>query len=188
MPIIETGEIKDSIRRTCELLENGVPVILDKETAETTNCYAYSLGITYHGLKGRHFNPGFTEGLSYYGKEAEELMEKIQIDLKNLDISFRKLDLEEDKDLGENEFLIKVFYTPPNEKLPNGDFHFVRQDRKTGKWCHKLGWNRQPDLVQSDQGYEGPIPGSEPTTFTRHETDGFTYVYDPVGYFAITEV
>lgn len=187
MRILETGTIKNSIRRSEDLLQGSNPIALDAETVEATNCYAYSLGIMYHGTRGKHFIPGFTEELPYFGKNTEELMEKIEIDLENLGISFRKIELEEEKQLQENEYLVKVFYTPPNKKLPAGDFHFVRQDRDTGIWFHKMGWYRQPDIIQSDPEYEKVIPGIEPSTFTVNYDDGFSYVYDPVAYLAIEE-
>ncbi len=187
MRILEIEAIKDTICRSEDLLQGNNPIVLDAETVKTTNCYAYSLGIMYNGMKGRYFIPGFTECLPYYGESTEELMGKIVIDLQNLGISFRKLELEEEKNLQENEYLVKVFYTPPNKELPTGDFHFIRQDRDTGIWFHKMGWYRQPDIVQSDPGYEGPIPGSEPSNITSNGKDGFSYVYDSVAYLAIKE-
>lgn len=188
MPSIEIGRIKDSIVRSDNLLRNDIPITLEEEMAQTTNCYAYSLGIMYHGIRGLHFTPGFTDGLRYYGKDTKELMKKVRIDLQNLGIAFRQFGLKRKKIvLRDNEYLIKVFYTPPNSELPEGDFHFVRQDKKTGKWFHKMGWYRQPEFVKSDPGCKGPIPGIEPTTFTMHYDDGFTYTYKSVGYFAITE-
>lgn len=187
MRILETETIKNTIRTSKYLLEGGNPIALDAETVGTTNCYAYSLGIMYHGIRGKDFIPGFTENLPYFGENAEELMKKIEIDLENLRISFRKIGLEEEIQLQENEYLVKVFYTPPNRKLPAGDFHFIRQDRATEVWFHKMGWHRQPDVVQSDPGYEGPIPGSEPSSITSHDNDGFSYEYAPVVYLAIIE-
>jgi len=92
-----------------------------------------------------------------------------------------------DELLSKNEYLVKIFYTPCNPKLSYGDFHFVRQDRETGIWFHKLGWYRPPEILQSDKGFPSPTPGKEPTKFTAVCSDGFTYHYEPIGYFAITE-
>lgn len=89
--------------------------------------------------------------------------------------------------LAENEYLVKVFYTPSNRILKGGDFHFIRQDRQTGVWFHKMGWHRQPDLVRSDNGFWGPVPGKEPTKITGISHGGFSYAYEPLVYFAITE-
>lgn len=89
--------------------------------------------------------------------------------------------------LAPNEYLIKVFYTPSNCNLKDGDFHFIRQDRQTGLWFHKMGWYRQPDLVRSDNGFWSPVPGREPTKITSIFHSGFSYAYEPLAYFAITE-
>ena len=190
MPTINISKLKDSMVRSNNLLQNDIPVVLDATTVEGINCYAYALGIMYDDDTKRRgfYRPGFTEGIRYDGENVKELMKKIRIDLQNLGISFRQFDLNSKKMvLRDKEYLIKVFYTPKNKKLPAGDFHFVRKDKQTGKWFHKMGWYKQPDVVQSDPGYEGPIPGSEPTTFTLNDDDGFTYVYNPVAYLAITE-
>lgn len=89
--------------------------------------------------------------------------------------------------LAKDEYLVKVFYTPSNKKLSNGDFHFIRQDRETGIWFHKMGYKRQPDLVRSDDGFLSPIPGKEPTKITGVCHDGFSYTYEPIAYFAMKE-
>lgn len=89
--------------------------------------------------------------------------------------------------LEENEYLVKVFYTPSNSRIRGGDFHFIRQDRQTGIWFHKMGWQRQPDIIRSDNGLWSPIPGREPTKITSIFCDGFSYTYLPLVYFAITE-
>lgn len=188
MRILEIRKIKNTIRRSEDLLQGNNPIVLDEEIVETTNCYAYSLGIMYHGIMGKHFHPGFTENLQYYRENAEELMEKVIIDLRNLGISFRKLELEEKKELKENEYLVKVFHTPPNKKIPAGDYHFIRQDRQTGIWFHKIGWYRQPEIVRSITEFRAEISESEPLTFTAQYDYSFFYVYNPVAYLAIAEV
>ena len=197
MPIKETisneemENIKNSIVRSKNLLKGGVPIQLDESAVKGTNCYAYSMGIMYNQytkLKG-YYNPGFTEHESFEGTEDKEmLVSKIQADLSNIGIRFRVLDLDDEIKLEDDEYLVKVFKTEINKELPRGDFHFIRQDRESKKWFHKLGWVRQPDIIQSDPEYDdGSTPGLEPTSFTTHCKDGFEYMYYPVVYLVIKE-
>lgn len=183
MPIIETRKIKQSIVRSKDLLRNNIPIPLDEETVNIVNSYPYSLGIMDNS---KSYKPGFTEQIPYFGTSKRELLVNVCKDLKNLGIPFRLIYLNYEVSLGENEYFVKIFYTPPNEKLPFGDFHFIRQDRCTGKWFHKLG-KLQPAILQSDPGYDGPEPGSEPSGFKVEFEEKITFVYEPVAYLAISE-
>ena len=197
MPIKETipneemEKIKNSIVRSKKLLEGGVSIQLDESTVKETNCYAYSMGIMYNNdTKDRgYYNPGFTEHYRIDGTEDKEtLISKIEADLNNIGIQFRILDLEDKIELEEDEYLVKVFKAEINKEIPRGDFHFVRQDRESKKWFHKIGWKRQPDIIKSDPKYnDDSIPGSEPETFTTHCKDGFKYMYYPIVYLVIKE-
>ncbi len=183
--------IKSSIVRGSSLLNNGVPITLDEITVKSTNCYAYSMGIMYNFFtKARGFYcPGFTEHNNYQKEDSPEvLLSKIQSDLKNLGINYREVSTVEDANLKSNEYLVKVYLADPNIKIPNGDFHFVRQDKESGMWFHKLGWERQPDIIRSDPGYDDDnIPGEEPGYLISNYNDGFSYTYYPIGYLAIEE-
>ena len=191
LPADTIDAIKQSIVRGDSLLNQGVPINLDENIANSTNCYAYSIGIMYNFLtKTRGFyNPGFTEYDCFKPEDTpEDLMTRVKHDLDNLGIKYREIMPDEKTKLNENEYLVKLFMADPNVKIPRGDFHFIRQDRKSGKWFHKLGWVRQPDIIQSDPGFQDDsIPGDEPDTFTTHCEDGFSYVYYEVGYLAIEE-
>lgn len=192
LPEATIDSIKDSIVRTSDLLKGGVPINLDETTVTSTNCYAYSIGIMYNFLtKMRGFyNPGFTEHNRYMPEDTPEiLMQKVERDLENLSVRFREIKLGEKIELKENEYLVKVFMADPNEKIPNGDFHFVRQDRNTGKWFHKMGWELQPAIIRSDPEYDDgtTCEGEEPDNFISHWKDGFTFKYYSVGYLAIEE-
>ena len=178
MPSIGIEEIKNSMLRSKDLFNNGVSITLDLISEELVNCYAYSLGIMY---PRDIFNPGFSQNLKYYGREPEELMAKICIDLETLEKSFRRLDLNDKIILEENEYLIKVFYSPPNEKLKTGDFHFIRQDKQSGFWFHK--WKKQqPKVIQPNL-----VPNLGPTAINSIWDDGFIFKYEATGYFAIKE-
>lgn len=190
MPIASIAEIKASIVRSEDLLEKGVPIHLDSAIVTKTNCYAYSMGIMYNTFPdGQHFYvPGFTEGKMYDIESLESLLENIKQDLKNIGIKFQEYQLEEKPKPKENEYLVKLFYAAPCKNLSSGDFHFVRQDKKSGKWFHKMGWLNQPAILQSDSQYEQVEAGSEPASFISHDIIGEVIAtYKPVSYFIIME-
>jgi len=177
-----TKKMRRSIIYTHKLLRNGTPIELDENTVESINCYAYSLGIMYNGIRNRHYTPGYTESLKYKGTGLQELMWNTEIDFHNLKVLFRKITLEENSELKENEYLIKLFFCPATKDLPSGDFHFIRQDPKTKKWFHKIGWYNQPTLVKQNNDV-----GTEPKQLIIR-TDSCDYIiYRPVCYYAITQ-
>ena len=106
MPSIGIEEIRNSILRSNDLLKDGVSITLDLKLEKLVNCYAYALGIMY---PRDIFNPGFSQNLKYYGREPEELMAKVYIDLETLKKSFRRFDLNDKIILEKDEYLIKVF-------------------------------------------------------------------------------
>lgn len=129
------------------------------------------------------YNPGFTQNLRYYGRASEELMIKVYIDLETLEKHFRWLSLNDEKILRENEYLIKTFYAPPNEKLPPSYFHFIRQAPQTRLWFHKMEYDRQPDILPIALEYNPGNVGSKPATITCWLNNEFVFVCNPVGYF-----
>ena len=99
--------------------------------------------------------------------------------METLGSRFRRLDLNDRIILGENEYLIKVFYSPPNEKSKIGDFHFIRQDKQTGFWFQK--WReKQPTIIPPNS-----ISEFGPDVINTIWDDGFVFKYEAVGYFAI---
>ena len=178
MPSIGIEEIRNSILRSNDLLKNGISITLDLKLEELVNCYAYALGIMY---PRDIFNPGFSQNLKYYGREPEELMAKVYIDLETLKKSFRRFDLNDKIILEKDEYLIKVFYCPPNKKLNTGDFHFMRQDPESKFWFHK--WKKQqPKVIQPNFIHE-----LGPTVINSVWDDGCVFKYEATGYFAIKE-
>lgn len=175
-------KIRKSILRSSELLNNGTVKSLDKITVKKTNCYAYSLGIMYNA-EGDDYDVGFTEDTIQYCAQPEVIIEKTCKDLDNLKIKYRKIDLEGDKTLKENEYLIKMFYKLPKGRLDEWDFHFIRQDKRTKKWFHKMGWYDQPEFVKDDYEthFEFDFEGVPKEFYYRSS------LYKPLVYFAITE-
>lgn len=185
---IKLKKIRKHIVCGSDLLKDGKPVPLSRDTASSINCYAYSLGIMYSKSGTINHIPGYTEKKSYKGTSPVELMQNIQIDLNNLRIPYRRIELDETITLNQSEYLIKVFYAPPNQFLDIGDFHLIRQDNKTGLWFHKLGWFKQPSLTQLDNDFKKESLGYEPEIITCRGYDGSTYINYPVCYLAITEI
>ncbi len=170
-------EIKNTIVRSEDLFHEGVSITFASNLEEMINCYAYALGIMY---PKDICNPGFSQNLKYYGREPEELMTKVYIDLETLGKRFRRLGLKDKIILGENEYLIKAFYSLPNKKSKVGDFHFIRRDKQTGLWFQK--WKKsQPQIIQ-------PNFKLGPTRINSIWNDGFVFRYEAIGYFAITEI
>lgn len=185
----EIEQLKASILPTEELFKGSAPINLSEDICEHTNCYAYSLGITYYRTDNMPicFNPGFTNHSACTGKEV--LMEFIRLDLINLGISYRQIALNGDKRLEEDEYLIKVFYTEPFDGCYYRDYHLVRCDPNTGIWFHKFGGHNQPEVIISSRKYEfnHSYPGAEPHSIIQHGTNGDVLKYTPLGYFAIKE-
>ena len=176
-------KIRKSILRSNELLNNGTIKPLDEITVKKTNCYAYSLGIMYNADKDWYYDLGFTENSIQYYVQPDLIIEKTCKDLDNLEIKYRKIDLNGDKTLKDNEYLIKMFYKLPTGSYDCGDFHFIRQDKRTKKWFHKMGWYAQPEFVKDDNEthFEFDAEG-EPKRFYYMSS-----LYSPLMYFAITE-
>ena len=158
-------KIRKSIVRSKDLVTiYGQPKELSQAIVSHANCYAYALGIMELAYN-YFYNPGFTEYSpiqTIFGRSTEVFLERIFIDLKNLKIDYRKIEIGESIKLARNEYLIKVFYDVEEKR----DFHFVRQDPKTELWFHKVAWNQQPDLVIS-----GTDIGIEPDEITSINGD-----------------
>lgn len=184
---IKLKKVQKSIIPSSKVFENGKPKKLDADTLKSINCYAYSLGIMYNAEDWIKHSPGYTERIRYEGISPQELIRNVKTDLSNLKIVFRCFELGEQIELNSNEYLVKVFYTPKNARLSCGDYHFIRKDPKTGKWFHKMGWYNQPCLVKLDNNHKKRHLGREPDRITIRERDGFSFVYQPVCYLAITE-
>lgn len=120
---------------------------LEKETwdnVNTTNCYAYALGLDVPQLeiKKYAYEPGiisntntyiYSTTLRYF--EYCEFIENIYADLDFLGISYRELDPSDD--INQNEWKIALFIAWKNYKNQLvEDFHFLRQ-RNNGIWYHK---------------------------------------------------
>lgn len=171
-------ELRKSIVRTDKVFA-GYPVQFTRDIVESINCYAYSMGIIYHGKKEIDFYPGFAIGKTWNVRKEDEIIQNVRADLRKIGIRHRQIALGKKPELKSNEYLVKLYLLPASIIVPEGDFHFIRQDKKTGRWFHKMGWYDQPDFVQEDDSEE---PG-----VIVESANGKVYIYREVCYFAITE-
>ena len=109
---------------------------------ETTNCYAYALGldIPYYKIIDFAYDPGVISNSSiflpsYKTFTYEVLLNNIFSDLDALGIDVREINPLEK--VNNDEWKIALFTAGDNENLT--DFHFLRQ-RKNGLWLHKNGF------------------------------------------------
>lgn len=162
------------------LFLNGDVVLLPRELVYNINCYYWALGILYQADSFLECTPGFTTGNLY--TDSLNLISSIETDLKNLNISFRKISIFEPLTVEDNEVLITLFYYPPSGDFPHGDFHFIRQNKETGIWYHKPGINQVCCLEGSDNKKENFAP--DELIFTAENTKE-VFKYYSLCYFAL---
>lgn len=179
--MVNLKELKKHIVPEERLFLNGDVVLLPRELVKEINCYYFVLGILYS--TGSYYDciPGFTTGDLY--TNSSDLISSVETDLKNLNISFRRISIFEAKNLQEDEVLIKLFYYPPSKAFPKGDFHFIRQNKETGIWYHKPGANQVCCLEGIDD-KENFDP--DELIFTEESTKEI-FRYFPLCYFALKE-
>ena len=116
----------------------------------TTNCYAYALGldIDYNKLSIKGYEPGFT----FYTPlppcfEGEDLLNHVVKDLDNLKIDFRYVNAY--YKLAKGEWKIAIFGGFRNSWDLFDDYHFMKQT-KDGVWVHKNGYYSKPMKLSRD--------------------------------------
>lgn len=159
-------------------VEENNTIPLPEDLIEHINCYAFSIGCLYPGEPGMDYIPGFTTGELFTSNE--DLIKKVCLDLANFDRHFRKLSFFGPKNLKDDEYLVKVFYSSPSEVCPQGEFHFIRQNRDTGIWYHMPGHSKQPCIIE----LVGSHVNAEPDELIGEDMRTFYY---PLGYLAIGE-
>lgn len=168
-------DVRSSIIPTSAMVNGSELTRLPMRTIRTTNCYAYSLGITYSGGEQTNwYNPGFTIERNFCKvRDANSIISGVCQDLEILDIEFRKYAISDNVELEEGEYLIKAF-------LSYDDYHFIRYDPKTGIWFHKMGWYLEPKLINPSKKEmkKNSQFGIEPEKIGK---------YIPIGYFVIKE-
>ena len=102
----------------------------DKKLYEVTNCYAFAMGWQLPAYnKYDDYVPGFLSGKVY----SEVLAEKLEV----------VYDIPKELPDGEG-YWIKFLQCPKKGDL---GAHFMRKDKKSGRWVHKMGWSLPPKVV-----------------------------------------
>ncbi len=114
----------------------------DKKLYETTNCYAFAMGwLVEASNKYDDYVPGFLAGVPYSVYVAEEI---VRADLEAVGRKVYEVLYDIPKELPDGEgYWIKFLHCPENGEL---DAHFMRKDKKSGRWIHKMGWSMPPKL------------------------------------------
>ena len=108
----------------------------------TTNCYAYAAGWRYPASdKYNDYVPGFLTGKPYSFENIAELV-KGDFEAVGREVYEIVYDIPEILPEGEG-YWIKFVHCPDN-----GDegIHFMRKDKKSGRWIHKMGWEMPPKV------------------------------------------
>lgn len=114
----------------------------DSRLTQTTNCYAYAAGWRCPAKdKYVDYIPGFLTDLPF---SVENLVNLVKEDLKAVGREVYEVifDIPEHLEDGEG-YWIKALYC--EEKGAEG-IHFMRKDKKSGRWIHKMGWEMPPKV------------------------------------------
>lgn len=115
----------------------------DKKLYEVTNCYAFAMGWQLPAYnKYDDYVPGFLSGKVYSEVLAEKLVRE---DLERVGRTVYEVVYDIPKELPDGEgYWIKFLQCPKKGDL---GAHFMRKDKKSGRWVHKMGWSLPPKIV-----------------------------------------
>lgn len=115
----------------------------DKKSYETTNCYAFAMGWQLAATnRYDDYVPGFLAQKPYSVALAEKLVRE---DLEKLGRTVYEVVYDVPKQLPDGEgYWIKFLECPEKGDL---GAHFMRKDKKSGRWVHKMGWALPPKVV-----------------------------------------
>lgn len=108
----------------------------------TTNCYAYAAGWRYPASdKMRDYVPGFLAGLPF---SVENLANLVKEDFESVGREVYEVIYDIPEHLHDGEgYWIKALHC--KAKGAEG-IHFMRKDKKSGRWVHKMGWEMPPKV------------------------------------------
>lgn len=109
---------------------------------KTTNCYAFAAGwrVPAHN-KYKDYIPGFLTGMPY---SIENLANLVKADLEAVGRSVYEVIYDIPEHLTDREgYWIKALHC--SAKGAEG-IHFMRKDKKSGRWIHKMGWEMPPKV------------------------------------------
>ena len=118
------------------------------ELNETTNCYAFALGLRAKGNPQRDYIPGFLAGYNGLPKDGTELEARVVADIEKL--GRKVLEVIHASDIPEHLPKAKVgtvWIKALVGECIEGDIHFMVKNEESGRWIHKMGWTMPPKVV-----------------------------------------
>ena len=114
----------------------------DKKLNSCTNCYAFAMGwILKAGNKYDDYVPGFLAGKPFSVSTSANLVKE---DLEQVGRKVYEIVYDVPKELPDGDgYWIKFLHCPGKGEL---DAHFMRKDKKSGRWIHKMGWSAPPKV------------------------------------------
>ena len=145
---------------------------------DEANCYQYAICLEKDILGA--IMPGEIAGVSFsedYMYTDEDLVYYVERDMESLGMEIRPSTLEE-KVTDKNSWKIAVMNVRVISMSGGYDFHFLRQNPKTGEWYQKFRGEQHP--VRTDANYNVI---NDPATACYED-----YHYQLVGYYIIRKV
>lgn len=107
-----------------------------------TNCYAFVMGWRVPAKnKYDDYVPGFLCGMQYSVSNCAKIV-KADLEAVGRQVYEILYDIPEELQEGEG-YWIKFLACPEKGDL---DAHFMRKDKKSGRWIHKMGWEMPPKV------------------------------------------
>lgn len=137
-------------------IRNNINIYQDNwNNIETTNCYAFALGIDMDKniINKYAYNPGVISNSpiilsKHTAFKYEDLLNNIINDLTYLGINYEEINPNDLIDI--NEWKVAIFLKYYKYRCTNliTDYHFLREIN--GIWYHKQGFNSYPTNLDSD--------------------------------------
>lgn len=114
----------------------------DQRLNTTTNCYAFAMGWRVPAKnKYDDYVPGFLAGMKFSIENSAKI---VKADLEAVGRTVYEILYEIPEELPDGDgYWIKFMYCPEKTEL---DAHFMRKDKKSGRWIHKMGWEMPPKV------------------------------------------
>lgn len=116
----------------------------EKRFNKVTNCYAFAMGWQVAANnKYDDYVPGFLCGQPYSVANCAKL---VKADLEAVGRKVYEILYDIPEELPDRDgYWIKFLYCPKKGDL---DAHFMRKDKKSGRWIHKMGWVMPPKVCE----------------------------------------
>lgn len=107
-----------------------------------TNCYAFAMGWRVAASNNYDdYVPGFLTGRTYSATNCDHI---VKCDLEAVGRKVYEILYDIPKELPDGDgYWIKFLNCPQKGDLES---HFMRKDKKSGRWVHKMGWKMPPKV------------------------------------------